>query len=49
MIVEAKPTHPPTARLTVHPSSLFAGEKSHVTANANDTKYRLAMTTHPKS
>jgi hypothetical protein len=34
--VEPKPNHPPTVSLSADPSSLFAGEKSHVTAKASD-------------
>jgi hypothetical protein len=34
--VEPKPNHPPTVSLLAEPASLFAGEKSHVTAKASD-------------
>jgi hypothetical protein len=33
--VQAKPKHPPTIACTVNPNSVFAGEISHVTCNAN--------------
>ncbi len=34
--VEPKPNHPPTITCSVNPSSVFAGERSHITCNASD-------------
>ena len=33
--VQAKPKHPPTITCTANPNSVFAGEISHITCNAN--------------
>jgi outer membrane protein OmpA-like peptidoglycan-associated protein len=34
--VEPKPNHPPTITCSASPSSVFAGERSHITCNASD-------------
>ncbi len=34
--VEARPNHPPTITCSPNPSSVFAGERSHITCNASD-------------